>query len=114
MFCKNCGTQIDDNAKFCDACGTQTAVEQAAIQEQKAINYDAHLDKSISGSVWITVAMVVFSLVIVFFFGFEDGLGMVASITAIAFSVLICGVKWYYEIKNQRKWKREAEEKERM
>ena len=111
MFCKNCGTQIADNAKFCDACGTQTAVEQAAIQRQKAINYDAHLDKSIGGSVLITVAMVVFSLVIVFIFGFEDGLGMVASITAITFSVFICGLKWFYEIKNRRKWKKDAEEK---
>ena len=111
MFCKNCGAQINDNAKFCDNCGTQTAAEQAAIQEQKAINYDAHLDKSVSGSVWITVGMAVFSLVVVFLFGFEDGLGMVASITAIAFSVFICGIKWFFEIKNQRKWKKEAEKK---
>ena len=22
MYCKNCGKQIDDNAKFCDGCGT--------------------------------------------------------------------------------------------
>jgi len=34
MFCKNCGAQIADNAKFCDACGTQTAIEQATIQAQ--------------------------------------------------------------------------------
>ena len=31
MFCRNCGTQIADDAKFCDACGTQTAAEQANI-----------------------------------------------------------------------------------
>jgi len=111
MFCQNCGTQIADDAKFCDACGTQTAAEQAAIQEQKAQNYDAHLDKSMSGSVWLTVGMAVFSLVIVFIFGFESGEGMVASVTAIAFSVFMCGIKWFFEIKNQRKWKKEAEEK---
>ena len=111
MICKICGAQINDNAKFCDACGAQTVTEQATIQEQKARNYDAHLDKSMSGSIWITVGMAVFSLVIVFFFGFEDGLGLVASITAIAFSAFICGLKWFYEIKNQRNWKKEAEEK---
>lgn len=22
MFCKNCGHQMDDNAKFCPTCGT--------------------------------------------------------------------------------------------
>jgi len=111
MICENCGAQIDDNAKFCDVCGTQTAAEQAAIQEQKAINYDAHQYKSISGSVWLTVGMAVFSLVVVYIFGFEDGEGMVASITVIIFSAFMCGIKWFFEIKKQRKWKKEAEEK---
>ena len=26
MYCKNCGTQIPDNALFCPACGTRTGV----------------------------------------------------------------------------------------
>lgn len=31
MFCKNCGAQLPDNVKFCNACGTQvTAPTQAA------------------------------------------------------------------------------------
>ena len=34
MFCQKCGTQLNHNAKFCDACGTQTVVEQANIQTQ--------------------------------------------------------------------------------
>lgn len=25
MFCKNCGTQIDDNSVFCSRCGTQVS-----------------------------------------------------------------------------------------
>jgi len=111
LFCKNCGAQIADDAKFCDACGTQTATEQAEIQAQQAQNADAHVDKSMSGSVWITVAMAVFTLVIVLLFGFEDGEGMVVSITVIAFSVFICGLKWFYEIKAQKRWKKAAEEK---
>jgi len=34
VFCKNCGAQITDNAKFCDTCGAQTSTEQADIQAQ--------------------------------------------------------------------------------
>lgn len=113
MLCTNCGAEIADGAKFCDACGAQTAAEQASIRAEKARNTDEHTDKSLSGSIWITVGMAVFSLVIVIIFGFDSGEGMVASITAIVFSVLVCAVKWYFEIKNQRKWKREAEEKAR-
>ena len=109
MFCRNCGAQIADNARFCDACGAQTAAEQAAIQTQQAQNADAHTDRSISGSVWITVGMVCFSLFFVIFIGFGEGEPMVATVTAIAFSVFICGIKWFFEIKNQLKWKKESE-----
>ena len=38
MFCRNCGTQIADDAKFCDACGTQTAAEQANILARQEKN----------------------------------------------------------------------------
>ena len=34
MFCKNCGTPIAGNAKFCDNCGAQSAAEQTNIQAQ--------------------------------------------------------------------------------
>jgi len=111
MFCENCGAQIADDAKFCDTCGAQTGTEQTAIQEQQKQNIEAHVDKSISGSVWITVAMLLFSAVIVFLFGFEDELGLLVSITAIAFSVFMCALKWFFEIKNQLRWKKEAEAK---
>jgi len=109
--CHNCGAQLAANAKFCDACGTQTATEQAAIREQRVHNADAHMDKSISGSVWITVAMVLFSLFFIIVVGFEEGEPMVMTVTAIAFSVFMTALKWYFEIKAQRRWKREAEEK---
>ena len=111
MFCKNCGTQLTDNAKFCDNCGTQTSAAQANIQAQQERNADANMDKSISGSVWITVGMTVFSLFFIFFFGFEEGVARVITITAISWSVFICGLKWFFEIKAQRRWKKEAEEK---
>ena len=111
MFCQNCGTQIAANAKFCDACGTQTATEQAAIQTQQAQNADTHRDKSVSGSVWITVAMMLFALFFIIFFGFEEGEARVVTITAIAFAVFMTGLKWFFEIKAQKRYKREAKEK---
>jgi len=111
MFCEKCGKQLNDNAKFCDACGTQTAYEQAAIQTQQAQNADAHRDKGVSGSVGITVAMVIFAVVIVFLFGFEDEEGIIVSITAIAFAVFMTGLKWFFEIKAQKRYKKEAQEK---
>lgn len=30
MFCKNCGTQLDDNAKFCSVCGTSATSDSSA------------------------------------------------------------------------------------
>jgi len=113
MFCHNCGAQIADNAKFCDACGTQTAVEQTAIQKQQVQNVEAHTDRSVSGSVWITVAMVIFALFFVILFGFEEGEAMVVTVTAIAFAVFMIGLKWFFEIKAQKRWKKAAEEKAR-
>ena len=108
MFCQSCGEKINENAKFCESCGAQTAAEQAKNEAERAKNYDAHLDKSYGGSVLITVVLVVFALVIVLLFGFDGGEGTVASVTAIAFAVIMSGIKWYFEIKNQRRWKAEA------
>jgi len=113
MYCKNCGSQLAANAKFCDSCGTQTAAEQTAIQEQQVMNADAHTDKSISGSVFITVGMVIFALFFIIFFGFEEGEAMVVTITAIAFAVFMIGLKWFFEIKAQKRYKRETKEKAR-
>ena len=111
MFCKQCGTQIADSAKFCDACRTQTANEQAAIQIQQAQNADAHTDKSVSGSVMITVAMVIFALFFIIFCGFEEEESLVITVTAIAFAVFMTGLKWFFEIKAQKRYKRESKEK---
>ena len=113
MFCQNCGALIADNAKFCDNCGAQSAAEQTAIQEQRAQNAEAHTDKSVSGSVWITVAMVVFALFFTILFGFEEGEARVVTVTAIAFAVFMIGLKWFFELRAQKRWKKEAEEKAR-
>ena len=45
MFCKNCGKQIDDNAKFCIECGTKVEkndVDTAAQAETDLINDNIH------------------------------------------------------------------------
>ena len=59
MFCGNCGAQINDNAKFCDACGTQTASEQSSIkaeqEENRKANPPAYLD--VKTAILITVAL---------------------------------------------------------
>jgi uncharacterized membrane protein len=34
-FCKNCGTQIKDDAKFCPSCGTVAGSEEPAGQQQQ-------------------------------------------------------------------------------
>lgn len=31
MYCKNCGKQISDNAKFCDGCGTPTVESSGSV-----------------------------------------------------------------------------------
>ncbi len=31
MYCKNCGSQVSDNAKFCAKCGTPTAKQQTPV-----------------------------------------------------------------------------------
>ena len=35
MYCTNCGTQIDDDAKFCTSCGTATGMTQAPPIQQE-------------------------------------------------------------------------------
>lgn len=35
MFCKNCGTQLSDNANFCHECGTKTSKAQAISSSNK-------------------------------------------------------------------------------
>ena len=34
MFCKNCGKEMDDNAKFCPGCGAPVGTGSAHVQPQ--------------------------------------------------------------------------------
>ena len=43
IFCKNCGTQVDDNAKVCPACGQP--VEDTAASFDNAQTYDPYANQ---------------------------------------------------------------------
>jgi len=81
MLCENCGTQLAQNAKFCDACGTQTAAEQANILAQQEKNRQenppAFLD--VKTAIIITVMLLVILPVVCVF---SDAPAMLGFITA--------------------------------
>ena len=99
---------------FCENCETQNAEGQAAIKTKQEGNAGADQEKTMSGSIGLTVVMTIFSAVIILVYGFEDGDSMTASVTAVVLSVIVCGGKWFIEIKNQMRWKKETEEKEKV
>jgi membrane protein YdbS with pleckstrin-like domain len=58
MFCKECGTKISDDAKFCSSCGTSTS----PIQTEKKSTYDSGLPLITTRPVfipWVAVASVI-------------------------------------------------------
>lgn len=103
-FCENCGTQVSDDAKFCESCGAQTSASLAAIQAEQVENSKVDPEKSMKETIWITVALGIASVVLLIIFG-------VFALAAIAFFAVMVGIKWYFEIKAQRRWKEEAEER---
>lgn len=34
MYCKNCGKELDENAKFCDSCGTKTSLSETSSSDR--------------------------------------------------------------------------------
>ena len=91
--------------------GSQTNAEQTAIQTERERNTEAELENTLNGSIGLTVVMAVFAAVIILVYGFEAGDGMTVSVTAIGLSVIVCGFKWFLEIKNQRRWKKAERKK---
>jgi membrane protein YdbS with pleckstrin-like domain len=58
MFCRQCGTKLDDDARFCSNCGTATAAAPA----EKKKSYDTGLPIITAKPVfipWVTVASVI-------------------------------------------------------
>ncbi|MCL1875378.1 MAG: hypothetical protein FWF87_03865 [Synergistaceae bacterium] len=89
---------------FCENCETKDAVEKAAIQNEQEVNAGADMEKTMSGLIGLTSVMTIFTAVIILVYGFEDDDSIVASITAVVLSVIVCGVKWFIEINGQMRW----------
>jgi len=84
MFCKECGAQIDDNAKFCSKCGTQqtryTETEtESRVQDKSLINEPVEfvIDKydKLHSIQYAPIFVGVFVLIINLFFIFSDEIG---------------------------------------
>ncbi len=49
-FCKSCGTSLDENIRFCHACGTETVISQTVQKQQTSIDYQSGFMTAPSGS----------------------------------------------------------------
>ena len=45
VFCKNCGKELLDNAKYCFECGTQINVSTVFCEDKRAFMYDGEIHK---------------------------------------------------------------------
>ena len=89
--------------------GIQTDTEQTMTQTEQKRNAEAKLEKTLSGSIALTVLMAAVTAVVVLVYGFEDSWNMGMSAAAIGLAAIVCGLKWFLEIKNQIRWKRKEE-----
>ncbi|MCL2741449.1 MAG: zinc ribbon domain-containing protein [Oscillospiraceae bacterium] len=101
MRCLGCGAELGEGARFCEACGAQTVTEQEAVRARRERDANAHADRGVGGSVWITVAMAAFALAFAAFIGFDEGEARVATVTAIMFAAVMTGFKWLFEVRAQ-------------
>lgn len=49
-FCKSCGTSLDENIRFCHACGTEAVISQPVQKQQTPIDYQGGFIAAPSGS----------------------------------------------------------------
>lgn len=69
MFCKNCGKQIDENAKFCENCGASMHGNAETASNEKSGQVDVSIrtvpvKKSINKTLLITIIAVISALII--------------------------------------------------
>ena len=104
MFCKSCGTQIADNAKFCDACGMQTSTEQENILAQQEKTRQEHppayLD--VKTAVIITVMLFIILPIPCAFSGVPAVLGFAVAGVMSAFCIIM-GIRNQIKHKNKKK-----------
>ena len=44
-FCKNCGQQLEDDAKFCTTCGTKTTTDNSTMTSERKTVFDGEIHK---------------------------------------------------------------------
>ena len=100
MICNNCGTQLGDDARFCDACGTQTSSEQARIEAEserkRQENPPAFLD--VKTALIITVALFIILPIPCLF-------ADVPLILGFATAGVMSAILIIFGVRNQRKFK---------
>ena len=83
-FCRKCGTQLDDHARFCAKCGASQ--EQTFVQPTYSYQ---HPEQRGEGGPWKVFAIVGFVLGLVgFIFSFAFGSGLFFSIPGLVLSIL--------------------------
>ena len=101
MFCKNCGAQLADDAKFCDVCGAQTSAEQADIkaQQEKSLQENPSAYFDVKTAILITVIFFVIMPGVCWYAGVPPVLGLVC-VGALSTLALIMGIR--NQLKNKK------------
>lgn len=69
MFCKECGAEIDDDAKFCKECGTQLNNEIKTNEIKKVEVEEKIIKKAEISSAIYLIPLVVGLITLIFFIG---------------------------------------------
>lgn len=87
-FCSKCGTELEDNAVFCDECGAKQVEEQVAYSQQTQVQLNNGNDvienkKQQSGFGIASFIFGILSIVTLGTFCFPEIIGIVFGITAL-------------------------------
>lgn len=92
MFCKNCGTKVEDNSKFCPNCGSALDVVEVVNEEKVVFVKETPQQNSVERGPWkafATVGNVLGILSFVFsFIPILNYISLILSEPAIVFSAL--------------------------
>ena len=100
MFCKKCGREINDNAKFCPYCGQSTNEEVYNVKEQKIEIKEQNKETAELNTITITFLIVtVITLVLSIL-----NLIVWVKIIALALATALTAACIYYYIKKRSKF----------
>ena len=72
MFCKECGKEIPNNAKFCPVCGSSQAVRNVQTRSPPGIQAAAEVHESPVAIALYVVALLFFFVAAYYFGNFEE------------------------------------------